>query len=81
MQGDETLLHTDESEYGGVLLTWRNYYNRHLSEAALGYLADAQAHPPPPPPRVLWLPLGASKLVSSTVFPPEHPSPCSLACP
>ena len=63
-QGDETLLHTDEGEFGGVLQTMRNYYHRNLSEAALDYLS-AQPGPPPPPPRVLWLPLGASKLVSS----------------
>ena len=61
VQGDETLLHIDEAAFGGVLQTLRSYYHEQLSEASLEYLTAKR--PLLLAPRVLWLPLGSSKLV------------------
>ena len=62
LQGDETLLHTDEASFGGVLQTMRSYYHEQLTEASLDYLTAKR--PSLLGPHVLWVPLGTSKLVS-----------------
>ena len=60
-EGDETLLHTDEEGFQGVLVTKRNYYDEHMAETSMKYLKGKQSLSTMP--SVLWLPLGSAKLV------------------